>query len=191
MNESEATAALRQMGVRPTAELIRNWLRAEEGEEISDSRDAAELPFANAMCGRRAANDGPVDDSSAAAAEPRPRADGLPCGTSKSNLEPILREQHALEKKIRVGRPGRPRIIGSWMLDVAQTTANGTSLPMALRMHGIHLDEKQLRALYRNVAFKEMRHEARRNYLYEIWSRRRQSCNRAAPELPENPRDPR
>jgi hypothetical protein len=51
------------------------------------------------------------------------------------------------------------------MPEVAATTADGTTLPEALRIHGVELDERQLRALYRNAAFKEMRLEARREWM--------------------------
>jgi hypothetical protein len=51
---------------------------------------------------------------------------------------------------------------------VAATTADGTTLPEALRIHGIELDETQLRALYRK-AFREMRNEASESYLRGNW----------------------
>jgi len=76
-----------------------------------------------------------------------------------------LRGEGVLEKRVRPGKPGRPRIIATWMPDVAATTADGTTLPEALRIHGVELDERRLWALYRNKAFKEMRIEARENYL--------------------------
>jgi hypothetical protein len=96
---------------------------------------------------------------------PKPRTDGKPHGSSKSCLLPVLRGEGVLEKRVRVGKPGRPRIIATWMRDVAATTADGTTLPEALRIHGVELNETQLRSLYRNKAFKEMRIEARENYL--------------------------
>jgi hypothetical protein len=96
---------------------------------------------------------------------PQRRSDGRPLGYSKSCLIGTLRGEGVLEKRVRVGKPGRPRIIATWMPEVAATTADGTTLPEALRIHGVELTATQLRALYRNKAFKEMRIEARSEWM--------------------------
>jgi hypothetical protein len=102
----------------------------------------------------------------------KPRADGLPQGSSKSNLEPVLVEQGTLEKTTRRRKPGRPRIIASWFPAVAQTMADGTSLRTALAINRLYLSKTEMRALYRNVTFKAMYQEARRRFLIEHYGRR-------------------
>jgi hypothetical protein len=45
--------------------------------------------------------------------------------------------------------------------------ADGTPLKEALKKHGISLDQRQIRALYRNEEFKKLYQEARRRLLAE------------------------
>jgi len=81
--------------------------------------------------------------------------------SSKSRLEPVLRETGHLERAPGRRKPGRPRIIASWFPQVAETMADGTSLKAALERNGITLDSAQLRALYRNTEFRRIVRETR------------------------------
>jgi hypothetical protein len=190
-NEYFARQALKELGItranRSNAEyqaLIDAYMRADEANQKLE--DEAELAEAQAKWDREhgsgvedsAIPDKPTLDKPIPPRPvlpsilrpvvlPKPRSDGRPHGSSKSCLMPVLRGEGVLEKQVRVGKPGRPRIIATWMPDVAATTADGTTLPEALRIHGVELDATQLRALYRNKAFKEMRIEARENYLMD------------------------
>ena len=59
---------------------------------------------------------------------------------------------------------GRPRVVASWFPAVAQSMADGTPLRDALRLNGITLEKRQIRALYRNEEFKKLWQEARHPY---------------------------
>jgi hypothetical protein len=52
----------------------------------------------------------------------------------------------------------------SWFEPVALCMADGTSLPDALKRHGIVQDERQIRALYRNIEFRKLYLEARHKH---------------------------
>jgi hypothetical protein len=166
MNESSAKAALRQLGIAPAPELIRNWIRAAEAEH-SIQADEPELT-----------GEGPRATAVAQVCEPTSRrgsnrrADGLPQGNSPSNLEPLLLEQGTFEKTPGRRKAGRPRIIASWFPAVAQTMADGTSLRAALAINRLYLSKSEMRALYRNTTFKAMYQEARRRFLIEHFGRR-------------------
>lgn len=159
MNEYHAKQALRELGIKPTPELIRNWLRAEEAAAKLEAEESVELATQ------------PV---------PKPRSDGRKRGSSRSTLAHILRQQRDLVKKIRPGQKGRPRIIAEWFPEVAASMAAGLSLPEALKKHGITLDDGALRALYRNRAFKEVREQARQKYLKELRGAGYEICDVAA-----------
>jgi len=185
--EYSASQVLKELGItrgtRSNAEyqaLVNAYMRADEANQKLE--DEAERAAAQARWDREHSR---VQDSSARdkstsltqssrpvlpsilrlLVPPKARSDGKPHGSSKSSLLPVLRGEGVLEKRVRPGKPGRPRIIATWMPEVAATTADGTTLPEALRIHGVELDERQLRALYRNAAFKEMRLEARREWM--------------------------
>jgi hypothetical protein len=87
-----------------------------------------------------------------------------PRGYSKSNLEPTLRAEGTLERPRGIREPGRPRVIASWFPAVTKTMADGTPLREALKRHGINLDKRQIRALYRNVEFQKLYLEARHQH---------------------------
>jgi hypothetical protein len=190
MNEYYAKQALKELGItRPSRALIDAYMRADEANQKLE--DQAELAEAQAKWDRevalaatgadhesnqspysldKPALDKPIPPRPAVPSvlrpvkHPKPRSDGRKRGSSKSALAPALRGEGTLERKHRTGKRGRPRVIASWMPDVAQTmAADGLTLSEALSKHGINLDETQLRALQRNAAFKEMRQQARRN----------------------------
>jgi len=166
MNESDAKATLRQLGITPTPELIRNWIRANEVEHKVDAEEP-ELSKGHLLPPSLAHQSPPISTG-----EIKSRADGLPHGASNSNLEPVLIEQGTLEKGSSGRKPGRPRIIASWFPAVAQSMADGTSLRVALAINRLYLSKTQMRALYRNVTFKAMHQEARRRFLIEHFGRR-------------------
>jgi hypothetical protein len=150
MDTSDARRALAALGIVPTKGLIRAWLQAARGEELSREdvpSDARCQPQKPSPTGRPAA----VADS-------RPRH---PLGYSKSQLEPVLRTQGTLERQQGRRKRGRPRIVASWFSEVAETMADGTPLRSALQRRGISLDKSQIRALYRNREFKRMYQEWR------------------------------
>jgi hypothetical protein len=165
MNESNARATLRALGINPTPELIRNWIRAAQVEHGVDT-EQPELSE-----GHRGTPSVVHQSQTISAGENKPRVDGLPQGTSKSNLEPVLLEQCALEKSVSKRKPGRPRIIASWFPAVAKTMADGTSLRTALAINRLFLSKKEMRAVYRNTTFKAMYEEARRRFLIEHFGR--------------------
>jgi hypothetical protein len=163
-DEATARDALRALGIVPTTGLVRAWLQAAQAEALLKE----EVP-SDALCQ-------PQKPSSAslpsAVDESRPRH---PRGYSKSQLEPVLREQGALERKPGVRRRGRPRIIAKWFKQVAGAMADGTSLRIALRRCGVtnlNLERKQIRALYRNEEFRRMYQEARRKYGRDYYFKR-------------------
>lgn len=84
--------------------------------------------------------------------------------SSKSKLEPILRESEQLERPRGRRKPGRPRIVASWFPQVAELMADGTTLKSALKRAGITLDAAQARAMYRNTEFRRMYQDARRSH---------------------------
>jgi hypothetical protein len=85
-------------------------------------------------------------------------------GYSKSQLEPVLRAQGTLERQLGRRKRGRPRIVASWFKQLAAIMADGTPLRIALQHSGITLNESQIRALYRNRAFREMYKEECRKH---------------------------
>ena len=155
-DEDVARAALRALGIRnPSASLIQHWIQANRAEQEPPPSwliPAPPLPTQRAS------------KPSAEPAEARNFRPKRPRGYSKSNLEPSLREQGTLERPRGVGKPGRPRVVASWFPEVASAMADGTTLREALKHHGIALDEKQVRALYRNSEFRKLYQEARHNH---------------------------
>jgi len=157
MNESEAKAALRYMGINPTPQLIENWLRAANAEQ-AESELAADVetdspPYRTNL---------PEQPEHSA----RPERHQPP--SSKSRLEPILRDSGQLQRQPGPRKPGRPRIVARWFEKVAETMADGTSLKMALAMNGIrHFSKSEIRACYRNKTLQAMYTEARQKYLAE------------------------
>ncbi len=154
MNEQDAKAALLALGISPNAELIRNWLRAN-----SDQKEEGVQPHRPAKV---RANQVPKTESDFVS----------PRTSSKSSLEPLLRESGQLERAQGRRKPGRPRIIASWFEKVAQTMADGTSLKAALAMNGLKLSKSEVRACYRNKTFRAMYQESRRRYLAEHYGRK-------------------
>ena len=157
MNESQARRALIELGIRPTRQLIENWIRADEAERLLESGDRLAVVAAFE----------PTDDAAEAAPDSQ-----HPQGYSKSNLEPILRDQGTLEKPPKKRKAGRPRIVASWFPAVAKTMADGTSLRTALAINRLSLSKREMRACYRNRTFQAMYHEARRRFLIEHYGRR-------------------
>jgi hypothetical protein len=152
MNEQDARAALRELGITPSRQLIENWLRAELAEAAQRQQPA--------RADRRRSASGPLErppeGNTLAALQPP---------SSKSRLEPMLRESGQLEKPAGQRKPGRPRIIASWFPAVAASMADGTSLKTALAMNGLNLSRSELRACYRNRTFQALYQEARRKFL--------------------------
>lgn len=171
MNESDAIAAFRRMGIiRPSRDLIEHWLRAEAAAE----RMAAEE--------RASAQPKAAEPSVAGTKQPSPATAEVPGPAShpepqlprpgKSLLEPLLRDQGAVENQATKRKPGRPRIVASWFPAVAKTMADGTTLATALAINGLVLSANEMRALYRNRTFQGLYQEARRRYLLENWGRK-------------------
>jgi hypothetical protein len=152
MDESDARRALWALGIAPNKGLIRSWLQAARAEELSE----AEPPDAPCPPQRPSPTARPP-----AIAPPKPRH---PRGYSKSQLEPVLRAQGALERRPGRRKRGRPRIVAGWFDEVAAAMADGTSLRTALKRIGISLDKSQIRALYRNKEFRRMYRECRGRY---------------------------
>jgi hypothetical protein len=163
MNESDAKAAFRAMGIpRPSRCLIDAWLRAAELEQ--QLAEVEQAPTAKAENPAAANTNGESVASQPGPPNPAPRG--------KSLLEPILRERGGLPQSPKRRKPGRPRIVASWFPAVAQTMADGTTLRTALAMHRLALSANEMRALYRNKTFKGLYQEARRRYLIENWGRK-------------------
>jgi hypothetical protein len=173
MNESDAKAAFRRMGiVHPSRDLIENWLlaaasaeRAAAQERASAQPKAQEPSVAGPKPASSAAPIAPQAPATPVCPPPAPRP-------GKSLLEALVREQRASEKQPGKRRPGRPRIVANWFPAVAKTMADGTTLRTALAIHGLALSAREMRALYRNRAFQGLYQEARRRYLLENWGRK-------------------
>jgi hypothetical protein len=150
-NEEAARAALRALGIRnPSANLIQHWIQANRAEQE---------PPPN---WRTPPHPTPQDSKpSDEPAEPQNFEPKRLRGYSKSNLEPTLRVEGTLERPRGIREPGRPRVIASWFPAVTKTMADGTPLREALKRHGITLDKRQIRALYRNEEFKRLYREER------------------------------
>jgi len=150
-----ARDALRAMGIqKPSATLIEDWIRANRAEQEPPEDWLTPAPPPPARPASRPAPSPDVQNL-------RPKR---PRGYSKSNLEPTLRAQGTLQRAHGVQRPGRPRVVASWFPAVARTMADGTPLREALQRHGIILDERQIRALYRNNEFKRLYQDERHRH---------------------------
>lgn len=164
-HEDLARAALRALGIRnPSASLIQHWIQANSTEQEpppSGLMPAPSLPTQRAS------------KPTAEPAETRNFRPKRPRGYSKSNLEPVLREQGTIERPRGVRKPGRPRVIASWFPALARTMADGTPLREALKRHGITLDKHQVRALYRSEEFRRMYQEARAQHQKDFYQKRR------------------
>ena len=101
-----------------------------------------------------------------------------PHPSSESNLEPLLRSRGELVRPAGPRKAGRPRIVASFYPALARVMADQTSLPKALRILGLHLDKRQIRALYRSREFKEMYQEARREFLADYGKRSTQQLRK-------------
>jgi hypothetical protein len=171
MNETDAKAALRAQGIRnPSRQLVEDYMRVQQAEEW-----ALEVPS-------------PYDPSPAenplrsqSVEEPKPHP------SSESNLEPLLRKRNELQRPTGRRKAGRPRIQAPWFQAVATLMAVG-SIPLrqALDHLGVQgLSERQIRSLYRNSVLKEMRQEARQNWLRQGGitpkDRRRYACKGGLP----------
>jgi hypothetical protein len=159
MNEQDARASLRELGITPTRQLIENWLRAELAEAAQSQQPA--------RADRRRSTSGQAETQpQMEAASPRQTP------SSKSRLEPVLRKSGQLERPAGRRKPGRPRIIASWFSAVADSMADGTSLKTALAMNGLNLSKSEVRACYRNKTLKALYTEARRKFLAEHYGRK-------------------
>jgi hypothetical protein len=166
MNESDAKAAFRRMGIiRPSRDLIENWLSVAAADERAAAQASPGEPSSASVKQAGLA----VVEAPRAPAPPQPPARG------KSILEPLLRDQGAIEKPPTKRKLGRPRIVASWFPEVAKTMADGTTLATALAINGLALSANEMRALYRNRTFQGLYQEARRRYLLENWGRKRPS----------------
>jgi hypothetical protein len=164
MNETLARAALRAMGIiRPSQNLVENWLRAAVVTERLAAEEAQALPRPPRP---------PVSATAASPATADSRAPKSALRPGKSLLEPILREQGAAERPPSRSKRGRPRIVASWFPAVARTMADGTTLRTALAINRLSLGANEMRALYRNRTFRALYQEARRRYLLENWGRK-------------------
>ena len=153
MNEQDAKAALRVLGIRnPSRALIQNWLRSQTAE--IEQGVAVQVPEARSV---EIGVDAPEK-----AAETH---------SSESKLLPRLREEGTLERPSGRRKPGRPRIIASWFPKVAGTMADGTSLRTALAMNNLKLSKSEVRACYRNRTLRALYTETRRRYLAEPYGR--------------------
>jgi hypothetical protein len=162
MNESDAKAAFRAMGIAsPSRTLIQMWLSAAEAQTYV-------VPEQHKP--PRAENLSPKGE---AVSEPDPPAKPVVLASprGKSLLEPLLREQNAVAEQPKRRPRGRPRVVASWFPAVAKTMADGTTLRMALAVNGLSLRANEMRALYRNRAFQALYQEARRRFLLENWGR--------------------
>ena len=160
ISEQDARTALREMGITPTRQLIENWQRAELSERVQ---------FEKPVEAEGHASEGSQPDWNSQ--EEAPTARQTP--SSKSRLEPVLREQGTLERPSGKREPGRPRIIASWFPAVAATMADGTSLKTALAMNGIHnLSRSEIRACYRNKTLQALYQQAREDFLRAIYGRK-------------------
>jgi hypothetical protein len=161
MNESDARAHFRAMGIpSPSQCLVDAWLRAIEVEQ--QMAEAEKTPTAKAENPAANTNGGPaVSQAEPIKAPPRGR----------SVLEPILRDQNALQESPRRSKAGRPRIVASWFPAVAKTMADGTALRMALLLNGLSLSNLEIRRLYRLVEFRRLYRLERRMYQLEKWGR--------------------
>jgi hypothetical protein len=170
MNESDAKAAFRRMGIiRPSRDLIENWLLAAASAERAAAQERAsaqpKAPEPSAAGTRDASSEVPKAPAPVCQLPTAPRP-------GKSLLEPILRDQGAVEKPATRRKPGRPRIVASWFPAVAKTMSDGTTLRTAVAIHGLALSANEMRALYRNRTFQGLYQEARRRYLLENWGRK-------------------
>ena len=158
MTESDARNALRELGISPTRQLIEDWQRAACAEVALTGQPTL------------------VDRVERLAWSSQPqaaRARTRETPSSKSRLEPLLRETGALNRTPGRRRPGRPRIVASWFEAVAVSMADGTSLGMALAINGItNLSKSEIRACYRNRTFQALYREARRVFLAEHYGRK-------------------
>lgn len=162
MNESDARAALREMGIKPSRQLIENWIRAAEAEEAWSEPVSKPVPISER-------------DSLEALAPIIATESEQPTTvrSSKSSLLPRLQESGELTRPPGPRRAGRPRIIACWFPKVAETMADGTSLKMALAINGIiSLSKSEIRACYRNRTLQALYQEARQNFLAANYGRR-------------------
>ena len=139
------------MGIVPTRALIEAYVKSRQAEDVEQAVLASPIPPADQPTGMSQTRAGPQN----------------PRGYSKSLLEPILREQGTVEGSAGRRQAGRPRIIASWFLAVAQTMADGTSLRTALAIHQLNLSRSEIRACYRNTTLRALYQEARRRYFIE------------------------
>src|SRR5713101_7306163 len=122
-DEDVARAALRALGIRnPTPSLVENWIRANRAEEEKESALAPEFLSPRSV-------ELPAQPRAEIFRQRHPR------GYSKSNLEPVLRQQGTLERPHGSRRPGRPPVRATWFAAVAASMADGTTLKEALQRH--------------------------------------------------------
>jgi hypothetical protein len=153
IDDATAREELRGLGIpNPSPDLVKNWVRSKMAEQELVKAKPAPTP----------APVFPAPSLELAVERPaqvQPPRQKPPRGFSKSKLEPTLREQGTLQRQKGPRKPGRPRIIAGWFPEVAQSIAAGMSLKEALKKHGITLDQRQIRAVYRNEEFKKLRRE--------------------------------
>jgi hypothetical protein len=154
-NEQAAREALRALGIPfPAQSLIRAWIQAHEAEQQMKEEHRRPQPLP----------DEPAPQPSAWEPAEQDFWHKHSRGYSKSNLEPILRENGTLEQPHGIRKPGRPRIVATWFPAVARSMADGASLREALKLNGIALDKTQIRALYRNEEFRRLLQEERQRH---------------------------
>lgn len=166
MTEQDARAALRAQGItNPSNALVENWLRVQQYEE------AASLPPPSR---ERVGDMQPCINPSLSLEDTTTSVDRP---SSESNLEPLLRERGELVRE-HPRKPGRPKVVAPWFQALATRMADGTSMRKSLASLGIHLGQREIRALYRNTALSAMRREARQKWQREwgLRSRRRRTA---------------
>jgi hypothetical protein len=89
----------------------------------------------------------------------------------RSNVKRGVREGGSPKRTSQSRRRRKPQPI--WLERVATAMADGTPLRIALMRCGVtDLDEKQIRALYHNVEFREMYQERRRKWGQDFYFKR-------------------
>jgi hypothetical protein len=94
-------------------------------------------------------------------------------GRSRSVLKPRLQQDRTLERTPGPKRRGRPPVLASWFKCVALAMGDGTPLKIALRCCGVTgLDDRQIRAQYRNREFRRMYQEKRNQHARDSYFKR-------------------
>jgi hypothetical protein len=194
MNESDAKAALRAMGIRnPSRQLVDDYMRLQQAQEWAlevPERSSVELAGERSQTAPMEASQGYAgpDSTDLEAQEPQsnwPLPNSAPersggQKSSKSNLAPLLRQRGDLVRTRGPRKRGRPRVEAAFFPRLALLMSDGLSLPFALAAVGVRgLSKAQLRSLYRSTQLRAMREEARQKHDREWGVRHRKPARRA------------